>query len=161
MIKSWAERGVRDVGFIGDRYTGERLNNLRHALSDHGIPIHEEYFATTSGRFEECGYRGARELIARGKVPRALLCAYDRIAVGAMRAFGECGIRIPDDVAIFSVDDAPGSAYSTPSLTSASHKVDEVCRALATALMARVKGEEYESDIRFEGELKIRESSEV
>lgn len=161
MIESWVTAGVRDIGFIGDRYTSQRLRHLKSALKNYSAPIHEEYFVAASGRFEECGYRGAVELIARGKVPRALMCAYDRIAIGAMRAFSERGINIPGDVAIFSVDDAPASAYSTPSITSVSHKVDELCPTLATALMARVKGEEYESEIMFEGELKARESSRI
>ena len=161
MIKEWADAGVKDVGFIGDCYTGMRLKNLKEALVRFGVPKTEEFFVVGEGRFERCGYLGALELMARGKLPRAVLCAYDRVAVGAMRAFSEKGIRIPEDVALFSVDDANGSEYSTPSLTSVSHRVDEVCRAVATSLMSKIKGEEYESEINMECELKQRESSIV
>ena len=161
MIKLWSDAGVRDIGFIGDCYTDERRKTLKRALKAEDLPVHDEYFVSTEERFERSGYLGALELIARGKLPRAVLTAYDRIAQGACRAFAERGIRIPEDLALFSVDDAPGSAYSTPSVTSVSHRVDEVCRAVATSLMARIKGEEYNSRIELEGELVLRESSKI
>ena len=154
MVEEWAKAGVSDVGFIGDCYTGKRLENLKEALKRSSLPRTEEFFVTAEDRFERCGYQGALELIARGRLPRAILCAYDRVAVGAIRAFSDRGIRVPDDVAIFSVDDATGSEYATPSITSVSHRVDEVCRAVATSLMSKIKGEEYECEINMECELK-------
>lgn len=161
MIKAWADAGIRDVGFIGDCYTSERLKYLVSALEDAGLPINEEYFVSSPERFERSGYLGANELISRGKLPRAMLCAYDRLALGAMRAFAEHGIKIPEDIAIFSVDDAPFAEYTTPSLTSISDKVDEVCRIIATSLMAKIKGLPYQSKIELECELKLRKSSEI
>jgi len=161
MIGIWADKGVGEIGFIGDCYTGERLESLKRAMSKHGLPEVEEYFVSTNERFERCGYLGALELIARGTLPRAILCAYDRIAIGAMRAFSERGVKVPEDVALFAVDDAPGSEYLTPSLTSISHRVDEVCQAVATSLMAKIKGEHFDSEISLGCELKLRESSEI
>ena len=161
MISDWKDQGVTEIGFIGDCYTGQRLKSLKKALEENSLKKIEEHFVSTNERFEASGYLGAKELIARGKLPRAVLCAYDRIALGAMRAFSERGIRVPDEVAVFSIDDAPGSAYSTPSLTSVSHRVDEVCRAVAKSLMAKIKGEPYEEQMEFECELVRRESSRI
>lgn len=161
MISEWAKAGISEVGFIGDCYTGERLKHLKRALVENGLTKIEEFFVSAEGRFERCGYLGAVELMERGRLPQALLCAYDRLAVGAMRAFSERGIKIPDDVAVFSVDDAPGSEYGSPSLTSVSHRVDEVCRQVATSLMKKIKGEPYDSEILLDGELIRRESSRI
>ena len=161
MVLEWKSKGVCEIGFIGDCYTGQRLKSLKKALEENSLKKIEEHFVSTNERFELSGYLGAKELIARGKLPRALLCAYDRIALGAMRAFSEKGIRVPEEVAMFSVDDAPGSAYSTPSLTSVSHRVDEVCRAVAKSLMAKIKGETYDEELEFECELIRRESSVI
>jgi LacI family transcriptional regulator len=161
MVSEWKSKGVCEIGFIGDCYTGQRLKSLKKALEENSLKKIEEHFVSTNERFELSGYLGAKELIARGKLPRALLCAYDRIALGAMRAFSEKGIRVPEEVAMFSVDDAPGSAYSIPSLTSVSHRVDEVCRAVAKSLMAKIKGEAYDEELEFECELIRRESSVI
>ena len=68
---------------------------------------------------------------------------------------------MPEDIAVCSVDDAPGSAYSTPSLTSVSHRIDETCRAVAASLMSLVKGEDYDSSISLDCALIKRESSEI
>ncbi len=161
MIKQWVDAGIRDIGFIGDCYTNERLKYLTSAIENAGLPITEEFFVTAPERFEQCGYLGAKELMLRGKLPRALLCAYDRVALGVMKAFSECGVKIPEDVAIFSVDDAPFAQYTTPSITSISDKVDEVCRRIAISLMAKIKGLPYEAEIESECELKLRESSKI
>ncbi len=161
MIEHWAKAGVREIGFIGDYYTEVRLNSLKNALSLANLPINEDFFITTKERLEDCGYAGAHKLQERGRLPRALLCAYDRIAIGAIRAFSELGIKVPDDVAIFSIDDAPFAQYSTPSITSISPKVDEVCQPVVTSLMAKIKGEPFESEIDIDCELKLRESSVI
>ena len=161
MVKTWFSAGVREVGFIGDCYTDQRLEHLKAALEFTGITAEEKFFVSAPERFERCGYLGATELISRGRLPRTILCAYDRIALGAMRAFDEHGVKIPEDIAIFSVDDAPFAEYTTPSLTSISDKVDEVCRTIATSMMAKIKGLPYESEIELECELKLRKSSEI
>ncbi len=161
MVSEWKSQGVTEIGFIGDCYTGQRLKCIKRALEENSLKKIEEHFVSTNERFERSGYLGAMELVARGRLPRAILCAYDRIAIGAMRAFSEKGIRVPEDVAVFSVDDAPGSAYSLPALTSVSHRVDEVCRAVAKSLMAKIKGEPYDEEIEFECELIRRESSRI
>lgn len=161
VIEGWVSKGVTDIGFIGDQYTDARLQNLRVALWCASLAEREEYFIKASGRFEACGYAGALELLKRESLPRAILCAYDRIAVGTIRAFKERGVRVPDDVAVFGVDDAPGSKYGTPSLTSVSYRVDEVCRLAVEGLMAIIKGEDFTSSIDVEPELILRESSQI
>ena len=161
MIEHWAKAGVREIGFIGDYYTKVRLNSLKSALAHTNLPINEDLFIVTKERLEDCGYVGAKKLTASGNLPRALFCAYDRIAIGAIRAFLELGVKVPDDIAIFSIDDAPFAQYSTPSITSISPKVNEVCQAVVTSLMAKIKGEPFESEIEIDCELKLRESSVI
>ena len=161
MLSIWKGAGVSEIGFIGDCYTGQRLRSLKKALEENSLKKIEEFFVSTNERFEESGYLGAKELIMRGKLPRAILAAYDRVAIGAMRAFSEKGIRVPEDVAIFGIDNAPGSAFCNPSLTSVSHRVDEVCRAVAKSLISKIKGEAYNEEIEIECELIRRESSRI
>ena len=161
MVTRWVSEGVRDVGFIGDGHTQGRREMLVSALSHAKLPRNEAYFVEADGRFEACGYEGALMMMERGKLPRAIFCAYDRIATGAIRAFGDKGVKVPEEVAVFGVDDAPWSAYSAPSITSVSHRVDEVCRLVVDALMASVKGEPFSASIEVVSELILRESSKI
>lgn len=59
------------------------------------------------------------ELVNQGiKFPSALIADNDLIALGAMKAFAQCGIKVPDDVSIVGFDDIPMSSVIEPQLTS-------------------------------------------
>ncbi len=161
MVNKWKSAGVTEIGFIGESHSNSRRRILVTAMEKAGIGVNENYFVTSDKRFEEGGYQGAMELYRRGKLPRAVLCAYDRMAFGAMRAFSELSVRIPEDIALLSVDDAPSSAYMTPSLSSVSHRVEEICRVAASSLMSIVNGEPCEKENSIVCELKERESSKI
>ena len=160
-VYSWKSAGVESVGFIGEPHTNGRQKMVWQAVGEVYGSARKEYFVTAPERFERGGYLGAMELISRGNLPRALICAYDRVAVGAIRAFTEKGIRIPTDVAIIGIDDAPASEYSTPPLSSISHEIEDTCKKVATALISKIKGEEYESEIYVCCKLNERVSSKI
>lgn len=155
------ELGAESIGFIGEGYTiGKKRLTLDTVKKVYG-EANEDYFVTSHERFERAGYLGALELISKGKLPRAIICGYDSIALGAMRAFFEHGIKVPDDVAVIGIDDPPSSAYTTPSLSSISHQTEETCKAVASALMAKIKGEEYPDTIDIICKFNERESSKI
>lgn len=64
------------------------------------------------------GYRVARELLRTGLPPTALICANDRLALGAYQALQESGFSIPGDVSVVSFDDSELAAWMRPALTS-------------------------------------------
>lgn len=73
--------------------------------------------------FEEIGYRAAEQYLANGGFPsRTVLCANDRLAIGALAAAYEKGVRVgigPDcDLRIAGHDDHPLSRYTCPALTT-------------------------------------------
>ena len=160
-VKLLKSRGACSIGFIGEKHTFGRRKMVEDAVKRSYGKICEKHFVTLPHRFERGGYLGAVDLINRGSLPRAVFCAYDRVAYGAMRAFSEYGIKVPEDVAVISIDDAPSSAYTTPSLSSISHEIEETCKSLATALMAKIKGEEYPESINIICKLSERESSKI
>ncbi|HEX9013277.1 MAG TPA: substrate-binding domain-containing protein, partial [Anaerolineaceae bacterium] len=65
---------------------------------------------------EMSGYTCMRELLGRGV--DAVFVASDAMAYGAMRAVRESDLRIPEDVAMVGYDDLPGSARTSPALTT-------------------------------------------
>nr|WSZ94502.1 LacI family DNA-binding transcriptional regulator [Streptomyces sp. NBC_00857] len=63
------------------------------------------------------GYDAGRRLAGDPAVT-AILCGNDDLALGVIRALHEAGRAVPGEVSVAGFDDAPGSAYLTPSLTS-------------------------------------------
>jgi len=61
----------------------------------------------------------------------------DTLAVGAMRALAEDGVRVPDDVAVTGFDDQPFAEHSGPGLTTATHPVERIAAAATAALLDR------------------------
>lgn len=66
----------------------------------------------------EEGYEEARKLIALNKKITAVICANDLVAFGAMKAFYEAGLRMPEDVSVMGFDGIDLAKYSQPSLTT-------------------------------------------
>ncbi len=52
----------------------------------------------------EGGRRAAEQIIAAGRMPRALVCANDQTAIGAMAALQHAGLSVPGDVAVTGFD---------------------------------------------------------
>ena len=63
------------------------------------------------------GYEQARKIAAAGEAT-AVFVANDHMALGALRAFGEAGLRVPDDISVVGFDDVPEAAYFMPPLTT-------------------------------------------
>jgi LacI family transcriptional regulator len=59
-----------------------------------------------------------RQILESGPVPTAVFAANDRMAIGAMHAIHEAGLRIPDDLSIVGLDDIEVAAYQIPPLTT-------------------------------------------
>src|SRR5579884_3377780 len=88
-------------------------------LRKHGLepgPVHEADY-TMHGAYE-----AARHILATGNPFTALLVGSDTIALGAMRALHEQGLRIPDDISVVSFDNAELAAYTVPALTTVDFK---------------------------------------
>ncbi len=70
-----------------------------------------------SGFSRTGGYRAAHELLARDVAPTAVFISSDIQAIGALRAFAEAGVRVPDDLAVLSFDGTQEADFSSPPLS--------------------------------------------
>ncbi|MBI5957913.1 MAG: substrate-binding domain-containing protein [Chloroflexi bacterium] len=64
------------------------------------------------------GYEAAHQLLDQRISVTALVIANDQMALGAMRAIRERGLRVPEDVSVVGFDDIPEAAYFDPPLTT-------------------------------------------
>jgi DNA-binding LacI/PurR family transcriptional regulator len=86
------------------------------------------------------GYRIAREIVETGADVDSVFCFNDLLALGAMKAFTDLGVRIPDDIAVVGWDDIEEAAFSSPELTSIAPDKEEIARTAVDGILARLAG---------------------
>lgn len=109
LVKGLVERGYREYAFLGGQDTldnRERYQAFRDVLEENRIPFRGESYLTGDYR-EKSGYQAGKLLLIGESLPQVLVCANDNMAIGAIRAFREAGVRVPEDVAVTGFDDTP------------------------------------------------------
>jgi LacI family transcriptional regulator, galactose operon repressor len=98
---------------------------------------------------EDSGAGAARSLLARPELPRAVVCANDQMAIGALRVLTGAGLRVPADVAVAGFDDIYASRVVSPPLTTVSQPLRELGRRAARRLLTRIEDRQLtpQSDI--------------
>jgi len=76
----------------------------------------------------EGGYAAARRLLDQAEPPSAIFVSSDVQAFGALRAVQQTGRRIPQDVAVLSIDGTAASAFTYPSLSAVEVPLEEIAR---------------------------------
>lgn len=135
-------RGRRRIAFLGDasgHYPEfqERYRGLTAAMRDAGLTpdIRLQVDALSD---ERSGQEACQRLLERGIPFDAIFAASDLIAIGAMRALAEAGLRVPEDVAIVGFDDIPAASLSTPPLTTIAQDYREAGERLVDALIRQI-----------------------
>lgn len=160
-LRYFKEKNVATVGILTERRTGRKLEIFKSAIEKIYGAADERYIVVSDSRFEECGYEGMTRLIEAKAVPRAILCGYDEIAVGAIRALTEHGLSVPEDVAVIGCNDNPSSAYSVPSLSSIDVRHAD-CAALAVDMVLdKIFSHPIPKERRLDAILRLRASSHI
>ena len=122
-------------------YSGvDRLTGFKNGLTEHNLPILEERIAF--GDFtEESGYLQAENLLSKTAFD-GLYVASDMMAVGAIRAIQEAGLRIPEDIAVVGFDDIPGAAHYQPPLTTIRQPIQQMGAVAAQTLIDQLESKE-------------------
>jgi DNA-binding LacI/PurR family transcriptional regulator len=156
------ELGHRRIAYIGDRLgyqsDTERFSGYRAALKSRRIPVHAELVVRGDGKPVE-GERAANQLFQLGHPPTAIFCYNDMTALGVLRAAGDRGLRVPDDISIAAFDDLPVTSYTSPPLTTIRQPKQDMGRRAMSILIQLLNGEKPESRIKLPGELIVRGST--
>lgn len=95
----------------------ERVQGYRDALEEFGLPF--DPALVRYGDFDpESGYVQMGQLLEQRPLPTAVFAASDVVAMGAIAAIKEHGLRVPDDIAVVGFDDVPLARYLDPPLTT-------------------------------------------
>ncbi len=123
------EHRYRRVAYItGTDYTPdsrERLRALRDVLQENGLDLPAEYIVR-GDYLRDSGYRAMQQLLDLPDPPEAVFVANDQMAVDAMLAIRERGLRVPEDIAVGGFDDIPMASYVSPPLTTVHQPVYEL-----------------------------------
>ncbi|MBI1739512.1 MAG: LacI family DNA-binding transcriptional regulator [Acidobacteriales bacterium] len=109
----------------------------------------------------QLGYPYAKQLLARKKPFTALFAYNDISAIGAIRAFHEAGLRVPDDISVVGFDDIREAAYHSPSLTTVHQPLRKMGEIAAQTVLERIESgtEDYPHRIAVEPVFVVREST--
>jgi LacI family transcriptional regulator len=140
-IRHLLEAGHRSVALVNgptDTVPGTaRLEGYQRALAEAERPFDPALVETADDFTFAAGRRATHALFARQR-PSALFCANDLLAVGALRALDDLGLRVPDDVAVVGMDDTELAEMSNPSLSSVSLASEERGELAARLLLERL-----------------------
>lgn len=92
-----------------------RLAGWHHYLNENHIQPH---FEMTGNWTAISGYEQTTDMLKRQILPTAILVANDQMALGAMRAITESGLRVPADISVIGYDDTDDSSCFIPPLTT-------------------------------------------
>jgi len=142
------DRGRRRVAAIGVHpATGTgtadlRLEGFRRAHRDTGLPIDDSLLASTPRFHRDHGAEAMARLLDRPDRPDAVFCFTDLLALGAIRAALDRGLRVPEDLAVAGFDDIEDGRFSTPSLTTISPDKAAIAVAAVDRVVDRVESGE-------------------
>ena len=155
--------GHRRIGLItgteGWVSTEERIHGYRTALAAAGLPFDPALLA--GGDFTTgTGHRAGRRLLEADDPPTALFASNDNLALGAMQAALERGLRIPADISIVGFDDTEVARSVFPRLTTVRQPLAELGRTAVSLLNRLIDGQRVEAlRVELGTRLVVREST--
>jgi DNA-binding LacI/PurR family transcriptional regulator len=117
-----------------------RLQGYREAMSAAGLPTSPDLVAEVAEYRRADGTAVVQRLLESGEPPDAVFCFNDLLALGAMRALHEAGLRVPDDVAVVGWDDIEDGRFSMPTLTTIRPDKQQIASIAVDFLAARLGG---------------------
>jgi LacI family transcriptional regulator len=120
-VRHLAEFGRKRIAYIGgwgpEPPNIDRRLGYESALGELGLELRAEYMML-GGWSHVRAHELAKAALALPEPPDAFFCASDVMAISAIKAIEEAGLRVPEDIAVVGFDDSDDAAVSVPSLTS-------------------------------------------
>jgi len=153
----------RRIGFITGLMSmassRERLNGYQDALAETGMEF-DPSLVVEGEWTTETGYAQTRILLERHPDLTAIVASDDLMALGAMDAVKDAGLRVGEDISITGFDDIPAAASAHPPLTTVQQPMPEMGQAAVELLVALLENRAPVSVRReFATELIIRQST--
>lgn len=162
LISHLLGQGHRRIGIVTgpmrERDARDRVLYYRSELGRQGLPF-EPGLEFQGDWSLESGYAGLKSLMALPTPPTAIFFSNDQMAIGAIKAAHDLGIRIPGDVSITGYDDIQYASFITPALTTVRQDIRAVGAQVADLILEGAEGLAGPRHIILEPELVVREST--
>ncbi|GAB2699215.1 LacI family DNA-binding transcriptional regulator [Paenibacillus thermoaerophilus] len=162
--------GHTEIGYIGGNehiyklgpdHKGQPVNDPRRVhferiMKEKGWLKPE--FVHTGEWTTNSGYEIMREMLKQPNRPTACFIASDPMAIGALRALHEQGVKVPEEMAIVGFDDIEVSAYVNPPLTTVKVYPEQLGKTAVQLLLERLEGREVPLHVTVATTLVVRDS---
>jgi LacI family transcriptional regulator len=143
-VEHLISKGYRKIAFVGGlndiSSNRERFQGYREALEIAGIKLNQAYIV--GGDFKrESGHQATKWLLQLESRPDAIFAANDLLALGAIQALREQGLRIPEDMAVIGFDDIEFASLPEIQLTSVTQPKYDMGKLALQTLMMQMKGD--------------------
>lgn len=141
-VKHLLESGKRKIMFVGGKLSvqsnKERLEGYKKALIESGIKVESKYIR--SGNFKtESGYVITKNALNEGIIPDGIFAGNDLLALGALRAAIEFGLKVPEEIGIVGFDDISFAGLPEIGLTTVAQPKYKMGKLAADMLLNRLK----------------------
>ena len=144
-VRELIRRGHRRIAALvsetGDRSISQlRYNGYCQALEEAGIPLDPE-LVVESGNFQMPeAYDAMTALLRRRRDFTALFAISDAMAVAAIKALDDAGLRVPEDCSVIGIDGIVMSNYARPTLTTLVQPAEQIAEAGVRILVDMIEG---------------------
>jgi len=161
------ELGHREIAFMkGPHYSSDstdRWKAILHVAQELGIAVRPELTIHLEGDLStpEVAYPATKAFLCNRNMPFSALFAFnDNSALGAISAFQEAGMHVPNDISVVGFDDIKMAPYSNPPLTTVRQPLLKMGEIAARSVLNQIKnGEDYVAEILIEPEFVVRKST--
>lgn len=142
-IDSLVALGHRKFVIVGgDRKVSDtsrlRYEGCMQAFRNHGIEFDPELDYQGVRFSYQDGYNATQQLISNGRRFTALFAEADVMAIGAIRALRDAGLRVPEDVSVMGFDGLDVGEYTVPTLSTIRQSVDAMAQRSVDILLENI-----------------------
>ena len=123
----------------------ERVNGYKKALQDSNISVKNE-FIINSSFIEEEGYSATKKLLSQNNKPTAIFASNDKIAIGAIKAIKEAGLKVPEEISIIGFDDIEECKYLNPQLTTIKMDLAKMAEVVTDLIITSIEYDNKKSN---------------
>ncbi len=139
-------KGHTEIGYLQGKQRikpfRSRASGFQTSMHKAKLPIKSEYIFSISATMDGA-YNDMKEILKTNpKLPTAFFAENDMIALGAMKALQEFGIRVPEEVSLIGFDDLTFSSISSPTLTTLRVPKQEMGRIAVRRLRDKIQNKD-------------------
>jgi len=139
---------------------GRSLQARSFGLAAHaatGLTAKQPLLVPASDSTETEGYRAAQQLLGRNLGFDGIIAASDLIAIGAIRALADAGLRVPEGVAVVGFYDMPAARFGNPASSTVLRDTKRAAELFVELINRQINGEKVQSHV-IPAPLIVRES---